>query len=462
MAASWMQMPVILREFDATPTRAFAAAATQSHWRAIPAGVRHDVVRTTVNAIGCMLGGVDHPAVNQIEEFTRSISGAPVATVLGTSISRDAPRAALLNALSGSVYAFDDTHAHSIVHPGTPVVAAALAASETARGAIPGETFLNAVAWGLEIACRVSRLVSPGMPMAISQTGTAGMLGAAVAAGVTLGLSAQQLGWAIGIAASSAAGIRAGHGTISMHLLPARASMLGVESALLAQAGFEGGDESLAGPHGFFAGFGGTASTDGLLDGLGTTFELSANTFKPYPCGIVIHPIIDACLALNPRFSARTSPIRTLRLIVSPQAAALADRQHPVSDLAVQVSLQHWAAAALVFGRAGIDEARMLAGENKELIRDLRDRSLIVVDPVCAIDAASVEICFDDGTSEVVVVSHCRGSLDLPMTDAELNEKFVAQATRTVGAAQARRAASQSWALSNVRFVATFIRELAI
>ena len=123
--------------------------------------------------------------------------------------------------------------------------------------------------------------------------------------------------------------------------------------------------ESLAGPHGFFAAFGGSSSTDGLLDGLGSTFELSANTFKPYPCGIVVHPVIDACLDLKSRVDARASSMESIRLIIAPDAAALADRQHPGTDLSAQVSLQHWAVAALVFGKAGIDEARIAAGGNE-------------------------------------------------------------------------------------------------
>src|SRR5690606_17803083 len=145
-----------------------------------------EAIRTVLNSVGCALGGAGHPVCVQVAGFTGPLSGSPVATVLGRSHRTDASRAALLNGLAGSVHAFDDTHAHSIVHPGTPVTMAALAAAEASGRRPAGAELLNAAAWGVEITCRISRAISAGMPMAVSQTGTAGTIGAAVAAGLVL------------------------------------------------------------------------------------------------------------------------------------------------------------------------------------------------------------------------------------------------------------------------------------
>ena len=440
------------------PTRIFAEHAVRSRWADLPEAARRDTQRTVFNSIGCALGGARHSAVDAAARFAVPLSGPPTATVIGRDLRLDASRAALLNSLAGSVHAFDDTHAGSIVHPGTPITIAALAAAEAAGVAIDGPRFLNACAWGLEITCRISAGVSSGMPMGISQTGSVGTIGAAVAAGLCLGLDATRLGWAIGIAAASASGIRAGHGTTTMHLLPARAASVGVEAALLAAAGCDSAEESLSGKHGFFAAYGGGASADGVFDGLGERFELSRNTFKPYPCGVVVHPVIDACLELRAEIGDPAA-IEVARLLCAPQALALADRAQPASELEAQVSLQHWAAVALLTGRAGIEEgsAAMVVDE---AVAALRARCTVVPDPALAIESAQVELQLRDGTQRSASIGHCRGSLLRPMTDAELTEKFTTQAARSVGTERAAPLAEECWSLADVPAIAAFAARL--
>jgi 2-methylcitrate dehydratase PrpD len=245
-----------------------------------------------------------------------------------------------------------------------------------------------------------------------------------------------------------------------MHLLPARAASSGTEAALLARVGCDSGDEALAGPHGFFAAFGGGVSPDGLLDGLGEHFELMANTYKPYPCGIVIHPVIDACLEAHPRVATRIEAIEEIRLVVAPQAIALADRRQPASELEAQVSLHHWAAAALMFGRAGIDEGQIPVVTGNESIARLRARCIALPDPARALDQAGIEIRLADGSEISAAVEHCRGSVLRPLTDAELDAKFVAQATRMLGEAGAQRALAACRSIAEVDGVAAVTRDL--
>ena len=454
-------MPATPRVSEPGPTQAFAAHAAAARWRDIPPAAQAPTLRTVLNSTGCVLGAARHPAVATIMEFAEPLSGPAKATVLGRGRRLDPVRAALVNGLAGSVHAFDDTHAHSIVHPGTPVTVAALAAAETAGGAPSGADLLNAVAWGLEITCRVSRAISAGMPMALSQTGTVCTIGAAVSSGLLLGLDAPRLANAIGIAAASAAGIRAGHGTMTMHLLPARAASIGVEAALMAAAGCDSGTEALAGKHGFFAAFGGSASADGLFDDLGRRFELEANTFKPYPCGVVAAPVIDACLQLRERLGEAVARATSVAILVAPAAVALADRAQPATELEAQVSLQHWAAVTLLTGRAGLDEgALVFVAENAE-VANLRGRCSLETDVSLDVEQAKVTLRMPDGGTETAEIRNALGSLANPMSDAQLDAKFLAQASRTLGADGAARALASCRALADAPDAAAFVRSLS-
>ncbi len=454
-------MPVTPKASEPKPTQAFATYAVASRWHDIPGTARVATYRTLLNSIGCVLGGARHSAVDAVSGFAVPLSGAPIATVLGRGQRLDPTKAALVNALAGSVHAFDDAHARSIIHPGTPVTVAALAGAEATGRLVRGIDLLNAIACGLEITCRISRTISPGMPLALSQTGSVATIGAAVASGLLLGLDAERLGYAIGIAAASASGIRAGHGTTTMHLLPARAASVGVEAALLALSGCDSGGEPLVSRHGFFAAFGGSITADDLLEELGTHFELEANTFKPYPCGVVVAPIVDACLALRDRLVSGVDHIAEIGLTVAPAAGALADRAQPQNELEGQVSLQHWAAAALLTGRAGLDEGGLPFIIGRADVVRLRGRCRIELDESLGIEQARVSVRLADGTVETVEIKQCLGSLGNPMTDAQLDAKFLAQAARTLGKDGARCALGACRTLEQAEDAAAFARDLA-
>lgn len=456
-----MPTPATPKVSEPGPTQAFAAHVAAARWRDIPPTGQAATLRAVLNSTGCVLGGVRHPAVDTILGFARPLSGPPAAALLGRAERSDPARAALVNALAGSVHAFDDTHAHSIVHPGTPVTVAALAAAEITGGSPSGADLLNAVAWGLEITCRISRAISAGMPMALSQTGTVCTIGAAVSSGLLLGLDAHRLANAIGIASASASGIRAGHGTTTMHLLPARAASVGIEAALMAAAGCDSGKEVLAGKHGFFAAFGGSASADGLFDDLGRRFELEANMFKPYPCAVVAAPVIDACLELRARLGEAAARAGSVAIVVAPAAIALADRAQPATELEAQVSLQHWAAAALLTGRAGIEEgAHTFVAGNAE-VANLRGRCTLESDVSLDVDQAKVTLRMPDGGTESVDIRNALGSLANPMSDARLDAKFLPQASRSLGADNAARALASCRALADAPDAAAFVRSLS-
>jgi 2-methylcitrate dehydratase PrpD len=311
----------------------------------LPEPVRREALRSFVNIVGCTLGGARHDVIGLADDVLSEFSGPPQATLLGRARRADVLHAALINCFGSSVHAFDDTHAQAVVHPSGPVAAAILAVSE--RKPIEGRQFLLAFGLGVEMVCRLSKAISvpPAKgAFAWSQTGITAGIGAAVAAGKLLDLDPIRMRHAIGIALSQAAGFRGMFGSMCSSFMTAHGAQTGLRAAILAEKGFTSSEAALEGPYGFLDVFAEQPDAQALVEGLGTRFEILRNTYKPYPCGVVIHPIIDACLELRRTHSMEPADIATVSVRVGPKALALTDRRHPKDRLDARVSLYHWVA----------------------------------------------------------------------------------------------------------------------
>ena len=421
-------------------SRLIARHVTQAQWRGLPPNVSQHALLTFVNFVGCAAGGSHHDVVERAERALRVPGDRSRSPVIGRSTQANAPLSALLNCLSASVNTFDDTHAEAMVHPSSVIGSALVALSGTLHR-VSGEQFLLAFAWGIEVMCRLSKALSVPPAQADigwSQSGVAGAVGATAACGKLLGFDADQLSCAMGIAASLSSGLRVAHGTMTMHLLPAHAASLGVQAALLEQNGFTGPRNSLEGRNGFLQLFSDQAHISYLTDGLGEQFELLSNTFKAYPCGIVIHAVIDACLQLRsqPQHKLTLDNIVAVELNVPSVTTALTDRRHPASASEAPVSMQHWAAASLLQGAAGIEQGMQEAVDDAS-IRTLRDRCHVTTVPSMAADASEVRLRLADGTSPFCRVEHFIGSLENPMNDAAVDRKFLSQVKAVLGSDQA-------------------------
>lgn len=401
---------------------AFASGLTSSE---VPPVVLHEATRCFLNFTGCAIGGTGHELVPAIEQALLPWSGPALANLIGRNRRADPLLAALMNGSSASAHSFDDTHAQAIVHPGAPVGAAALALAQS-RYATGTELVLAMVA-GVETACRLSRAISvppAEIDIAWYQTGVSGGAGAAAAAGRLLGLDADAMTAAIGIAVSQASGTRIMQGSMSMLMLAGHAAQCGLRAALLAARGVGSPVDSLEGRYGFAEAFSIRGNPGALTDGLGSRYELLANVYKPYPCGVVLQPVIDACLALRARQALDPGTIERVIVRVNPVALALADRRHPSGRTQAQVSLHHWTVMALVRGKAGLAEGTPAAIAEPAIV-DLRDRVDPVGDAQMRKDSAEVTVQLHDGTRHVATGDR---ALAAPMTDAELDRKFREQA----------------------------------
>ena len=371
-------------------TRLLAELVAETRREDLPAAVRHEGVRSFVNWLGCAIGGATHPGVAAAARAAAVFGGAPEATLLGMRRRGDPMAAALVNGVSSHVLDFDDTHEGTLIHPSAPVLSAALALAE-ARGA-GGAELLAAFVLGVEAACRVGMAVSPAhYDAGWHITGTAGAIGAGAAAARLLGLDAERTAWTLGLAATQPVGLRVHFGAMAKSFHPGRAAQNGVLAALLAAEGFDAAPDAIEGRRGFAAVLSTAFAPERIGEGLGERWEITRNTYKPFACGLVVHPVIDLCLRLRtePGFSA--GEVERVRLRVHPLVLDLTGKREPASGLEGKFSVFHAAAVALLDGAGGeaeFSDARVRAEE----VAELRRRVEAVVDEGCGRPEAEVVI----------------------------------------------------------------------
>lgn len=440
-------------EFSPAVTRELAVFACTAGFADLPEDVRHEAVRSWTNFVGGCIGGADHDAVTRTRRATAVAAGPGDCRLIGRPERFGPLEAARLNCQASAAHAFDDTHLASVIHPAGPVAAPLFAEAE--RRPVDGESFLAAFVIGVEVACRIGAMLTqpPAKPyVGWYMTSVACPVGAAAAVGRLIGLDAGEMRQAIGIAANQAAGFRNTHGSMCTSLMPAEAARAGYWAALLAAEGVTSSDTAIEGRLGFASAFAPEPFLSHAVDGLGARWEMLSNMPKPYPCGIVIHPILDACLALAAAPDFDVNHIRRIEIVVNPLCLTLTDRPAPESAQMAQVSLQHWAAATLVRRAAGIAEGDEAVVHDPEI---LRVRAMVEArgDDAMSTDAARVRITLGDGAVREEAVAHASGSLQRPMSDAAIDAKFLAQAKLAVSDADAARLLAQSRAIAGFKNV---------
>lgn len=411
-------------------TRELAAFAAHATFASLPDSVKVEAARAFLNWMGCVLGGCRDPAVDIAVAIAEEAGGSPQASLIGRDSRAGVASAAFVNCLSSTVLSFDDTHLATVTHPTGPVAAAIFAFAESRT--VSGEDFVTALALGIEIACRMSNVLL--QPPARAQvgwfiTGITGPIGAAAALGRLMKLDETKMRAAIGLASAQAAGFRGTHGAMSAFMVPPHAARGGVSGATLASKGFACTDDILEAPKGFVDVFGSGGDLNRAVDGLGSHFELFANAYKPYPSGIVVQAAIDCCLEIAEKLP-QDAAIASVALTVHPMALELCSRRDPANPVEAQISLFHWAAATLLQRAAGLAQLRQDCIDDHEVV-ELRARVTAVADPALNRDEAIAVVTLRNGASLRSHVRHARGSIARPMTDAELDAKFRAQA-RTV------------------------------
>lgn len=397
----------------------FASAHPSHGWSD---AVEREAHRTLLNWVGCAIGASAHPTMIAALGAMQELEPAPQASILGRSERVDMATAALLNGISSHTFDFDDTHLKTIIHPAGPVASAALALAEHIGST--GRDLIDALVIGIDVACRMGNTVYPEhYDRGWHITGTTGMLGAAAACARLLHLDAEQTTMALGIASSQPVGVREQFGSMTKPFHPGGAARAGLTSALLAKHGFTSSARAIEAPRGIAQTYSTKCNWNEITEALGQRFEISFNSYKPFACGIVIHPAIDGCVQLRNIHNLHPSDIARVDLKVHSLVLELTGKRSPSIGLEAKFSVYHACAAGIFAGRAGEAEFEDAFVRRADVIA-LRDRINAVVDPGIAEDAADVTITLVDGRALQLFVPHAIGSIERPMDDAALKRKF--------------------------------------
>ena len=406
--------------------------------------VDHEAHRTLMNWVGCAVGAAHHETAQAALAAVQMLQPAPQATLLGRTERVDIASAALLNGISSHTFDFDDTHLTTIIHPAGPVASAALALAEQLGSS--GRALIDALVLGIDVSCRVGNAMYPDhYDRGWHITGSTGTLGAAAACARLLGLDTQRTAMALGIAASQPVGMREQFGTMTKPFHPGGAARAGLMAALMAQHGYTASVRALEAPRGMMQTISTKHDWAEITDALGQRFEISFNTYKPFACGIVIHPSIDACARLRAQ-GVRPEMVARIELKVHSLVLELTGKKEPADGLQAKFSVYHGCAAGLTFGQAGEPEFADEIVNRADMVA-LRRKVVATVDD--SIDEASVDVtaALTDGRRVNVFVEHAIGSLQKPMSDAQLAAKFHGLADAVIGAKRCAALIDACWAI---------------
>ncbi len=401
-------------------TKHLARFVAETEWEALRPPVVHQAKRAFVNFFAVALIGCREPAIETALQSLSPFSGGSQAAVIGRPERLDALSAAFLNAASANVLDFCDTHVPTVIHPTAPVAPALFALGELQR--VNGRDLILAFVLGAEIECRIGLAISPShYRRGWHITATCGVFGAAAASAKLLALKAEPMVAALGLAATQAAGLCECLGTPAKSVHVGNAARNGLWSALLAAQGLAGPAEPLTGCQGYFHALAETPRLSLLTDGFGDTYEIIKTAFKPYPCGFVVHPVLDCVIDWR-----RTHPAAIVEQVTvtgNPLLAARTDRPNISTSGQSQVSVQHAVAAALVTGKAGVEQFGEACVNDPRVVA-LRGKVIVRRDESFATTAAAVEIETADGKRHKLHQRAARGSDDNPMTDRNLENKL--------------------------------------
>lgn len=443
----------------------------------MPADVVHMGKRCLIDGFGVILAGSTVRGSAIVREYIRATTDRKEGTALGPEkLMSTAALAALANGASGHAMDFDDTQLSTtpdrtfglLTHPTLPPQVAALAVAE--RMGASGAAFLEAFLIGFEVECKIAEAISPDhYNHGFHSSGTIGTFGAAAAVAKLMKLNDVQLGHMLSIAASLSSGIRVNFGSMTKPLHVGRAGENGVVAAELAARGFTGGDDGLDGQWGYFQVFGGGVDLDRLVPVMGKPYTIvnPGVSIKPYPCGVLSHPSMDAMLKLVVQHNLKPEQVKAVRLragsnILNPLRYKVAK-----TELEAKFSLPFLMSSIILQRKAGIREFTDEFVES-EPVQRMMTRVTGVFDPKIEAQGfdkirSIVEVDLADGRTIVQASDdRYRGGPDRPFTREELHAKFTDCAQLVLSPAKMQQAIAQIEAIDTLKDIRELVRTLTL
>lgn len=428
----------------------FAAGLSGLRGDALPPDVLHACKRALLDALGSAFAGQGTAEVEALVQAAQAWGGAGEARLWGSTLTLNTPHAALVNGTAVHAREVDDFGGCG--HSGAVVVPSALGAADLRD--VSGLELLVAICAGYEAAARVTDLVggyADHNALGWHGTGTCGVFGAAAAAARVLGLGGPATAQALALAGTYTGGLWAflADGAMSKRLHAGKAAEGGVVAALLAQHGMTGPSHLFESSWGSFADLysAGEPDSQALLRGMGTDFMIFRSGFKPYACCRGCHSALDAVLALLQQHHLGASDVDSVSVHAPAHTVRQLGKQNVANVLDAQMSLPYSVALALTFGRADLEHYQAPHLDSAQLSA-LARRVTLVEDPSRVTGSEpEVELHLANGASVAMTVLKAKGDSANPMSDEELQRKFMALSMLHLDADHAASIAAMVWKL---------------
>ena len=451
---------------DVNPTQALAGFLAAIRYEALPQAVVARTEELFLDWLASALAGRNARPIAAMEQFASLMGPAQGPSEILTTRRRTSPFfAALVNGAASHYVEQDDLHNSSVLHPGTVVFPAVLAAGQHAG--ISGRALIAASVAGYECGVRVGEFLGRSHYRIFHTTGTAGKLAAAAGVGHALGLDARQMQDCLGSAGTMAAGLWEflRDAADSKQLHTAKAAADGLMAAYIAREGFTGARRILEGSQGMAAGMSSDADPRWLTEDLGTRWALPETSFKFHASCRHTHPAADALLALMKDNALGAGDVAQVTAHVHQGAL---DVLRPVTDPRTihqsKFSMGFVLALIALKGRASLadfTDAALTDGE----VRAFHDKVKMVLDR--DIDRAyprrwmgRVTVKTRDGRELEAKIASPKGDPDNCLTRAELEDKALRLAQYAGGATEAemKEVIARVWRLRDEKDVRDFLQ----
>jgi 2-methylcitrate dehydratase PrpD len=393
-----------------------------------PDEVLHEAKRAFLGFYAAAFSGIASPIWASSRDAMHEISPVGAHVALGTERGWALQDAAFLNAIAGNVLDFDDTHLPTIVHPSSMVVPVLWAKAQAQP--IAGLELLRAMILSFEVMCRVGNATHPdAYKRGFHVTATCGSIGAALATALLEKCSPDTLRNVIGLSANLGAGLIANLATPAKAVSVGNAVRNGMLTPVFVRAGITASPVALEGSFGFLQAMSESSQAGELVQGLGvgggvSRWEILQVAQKPYPTGVVLNPVIDACLALREDPLCQVEKIKQIEVFGHSLLKDRADRPIVKSVPDARLSVQHTVAVCLLHGLPSVRSFHEAAFQDT-VTKRLGQLVSVHVDPKIDVEGARVRLSMVDGTVFECDIQTGRWSLANPLTDKDLEDKLV-------------------------------------
>jgi 2-methylcitrate dehydratase PrpD len=406
-------------------TQHLARFLAETTYPDLPEAVTSHVKRCILDWLGVTFAGTAEPASQAIVQFVKDFGGVGESTVIGGSFRSSCVNAALANGVTGHAAELDDIHEASVIHPGAPVIPAALAIAECVEAS--GEEFIAAVVVGYEAGIRIAMAVMPSHYEYWHPTGTCGTFGAAAAVGKLLGLDEETIRHALGVAGTESSGLIESFGTMGKPFNAGRAARDGVTAALLAERGFTGPMSILDSAKGYANATSTQPDLEEIVDALGHRYEAANTIFKRHACCGHTHGAIDAVIDLMNENNLGPRDITEITVGTYPIAVDVVGGNYsPGTSAEAKFSLPYCVAAAVTHGSASLEAFTVEEIANPAL-RELMGRVKIYIgEEFSGARLGCAKVTIHTKAARVLNrrVDVPKGYPENPLTSAELKGKF--------------------------------------